>query len=243
MRNPDTAFQLRTVDRSKLYTSIVDQIAEGIRSGAFPPGKALPAERMLATQLGVSRSSVREAIRVLEHAGVLDVRTGSGTFVSDAGFSKAATLRARAALLGDHSPLDVMVARRLLEPQCAELAAANRRHGDIEVLRKMMTEQRALIEASVDPADVDLRFHLAVAGASHNPVLLVLVERLVEIMGQLTWRELKNRSNERRGTFLLFLEQHGSILEAIEQSDSSRAGNEMRAHLAAVEAGLLAEVP
>jgi GntR family transcriptional regulator, transcriptional repressor for pyruvate dehydrogenase complex len=243
MQTPDTAFQLRTVDRSKLYTSIVDQIAEGIRSGAFPPGKALPAERILATQLGVSRSSVREAIRVLEHAGVLDVRTGSGTFVSEEGLSKAATLRAHAALLGDQSPLDVMVARRALEPLCAELAAANRRRGDIEVLREMINEQKALVEASLDPAEVDLRFHLAVAAAGHNPVLLVLLERLIEIMGQSTWRELKYRSNERHGTFLVFLHQHSAILDAIERSDSTLAGTEMRTHLAAVEAGLLAEVP
>jgi GntR family transcriptional repressor for pyruvate dehydrogenase complex len=243
MNTPDAAFQLRTVDRSKLYTSIVDQIVEGIRSGAFPPGKALPAERSLATQLGVSRSSVREGIRVLEHAGVLDVRTGSGTFVSEAGLSKAATLRAHAALLGDHSPLDVMVARRVLEPLCAELAAANHRRGDIQVLRKMLIEQRALVDASLDPAEVDLRFHLAVAAAGHNPVLLVLLERLIEIMGQPTWRELKYRANERHGTFLLFLDQHCAILDAIERSDAGRAGTEMRGHLAAVEAGLLAEVP
>jgi GntR family transcriptional repressor for pyruvate dehydrogenase complex len=243
MPTPDAVFQLRTVDRSKLYTSIVDQIAEGIRSGAFPPGNALPAERILATQLGVSRSSVREAIRVLEHAGVLDVRTGSGTFVSESGLSKAATLRAHAALLGDHSPLDVMVARRALEPLCAELAAANRRHGDIQALRKMMSEQKTLVEASLDPAEVDLRFHMAVAAAAHNPVLLVLVERLIEIMRQSTWRELKHRSNERHGTFLLFLHQHAAILAAIERSDPDLAGTEMRTHLAAVEDGLLAEVP
>jgi GntR family transcriptional repressor for pyruvate dehydrogenase complex len=243
MRTPDAAFELRAIDHSKLYTSIVDQIVDGIRSGAFPPGSALPAERILATRLKVSRSSVREAIRVLEHAGVLDVRTGSGTFVSESGLSKAATLRAHAALLGDESPLDVMVARRALEPLCAELAATNRRGVDLQTLRSMLGEQQTLIEAALDPAEIDLQFHLAVAAASHNPVLLVLLERLIDIMGQSTWRELKHRSNEHNGTFLLFLHQHAAILEAIDQKDAPRAGAAMRDHLALVEAGLLAEVP
>src|SRR5919201_302829 len=61
------SFQFRTIDRTKLYASIVDQIVDGVRAGAFLPGRPLPAERALAAQLGVSRSSLREAIRVLEH--------------------------------------------------------------------------------------------------------------------------------------------------------------------------------
>src|SRR5947208_16503981 len=95
------SFQLRTIDREKLYRGIVDQILEGIQSGAFEPLSALPAERLLAEQLGVSRASLREAIRVLEHAGVLDVRTGSGTFVSEYGRSKGSMLRAHSALVAD----------------------------------------------------------------------------------------------------------------------------------------------
>ena len=78
---------------------------------------------------------MREAIRVLEHAGVLDVRTGSGTFVSEASISSSTLLRTRAVLSGDQSPLDVVVARRALEPACAEAAALNRHEGDLEALR------------------------------------------------------------------------------------------------------------
>ena len=93
-------FELRAVGRSKVPDAIVEQILEGIRSGAFGPGTVLPPERSLAERFGVSRGSVREAIRSLEYAGILDVRTGSGTFVADAGATKPAALRARAALVG-----------------------------------------------------------------------------------------------------------------------------------------------
>src|ERR1700733_9978009 len=95
-------FQLREVDRGKIYLSIVDQVVEGIRSGAFHPGTALPPERTLALRLGVSRTSVREAVRVLEHAGVLDVRTGSGTYVTRDAMSKSMFLRIEAVASGEY---------------------------------------------------------------------------------------------------------------------------------------------
>jgi GntR family transcriptional repressor for pyruvate dehydrogenase complex len=235
-------FGLRAVDRSKLSLSIVDQLVEAIRTGGLLPGMALPAERVLAVQLSVSRSSVREAIRVLEHAGVLDVRTGSGTFVSDAGVSNATMLRARAALIGDQSPLDVIVARLALEPVCAELAAANRRDKDLAILRESVAQQAVLVERDEDPTDIDLDFHQSIAAAAQNPVLLLLVERLIPIMRQGTWRELKQRTGGRNQTFRLFLRQHESILEAIERSDGAAAGERMREHLSVIETGLLHEV-
>jgi GntR family transcriptional repressor for pyruvate dehydrogenase complex len=236
------AFELRTVDRTKLYTAIVDQIVEGVRSGAFPQGSALPAERVLAAQLGVSRSSVREAIRVLEHSGVLHVRVGSGTYVTDGSLSKAAMLRAHATLAGDQSPLDVVVARRALEPVCAELAAVNRNRRDIDTLRQTIHEHALHLERHGDPEEPDFAFHLSLAASSHNPVLLILVERLVEIMRQAVWRELKHRTRERAGRGERFLEQHRAILHAVERYDAPGAAGAMHAHLDAVEAGLLAEV-
>jgi GntR family transcriptional repressor for pyruvate dehydrogenase complex len=237
-----TSFGLKAVDRSKLSLSIVDQLVEAIRTGGFLPGAALPAERLLAVQLGVSRSSVREAIRVLEHAGVLDVRTGSGTFVTDAGVSNVAMLRAQAALLGDQSPLDVIVARLALEPVCAELAALNRRDKDVATLRASVELQAALVERDEDPTDIDLDFHQSIAAAAQNPVLLLLVERLTSIMRQGTWRELKQRTGGRNHTFRLFLAQHASILDAIERSDGSGARERMREHLVVIQEGLLHEV-
>jgi GntR family transcriptional regulator, transcriptional repressor for pyruvate dehydrogenase complex len=235
-------FEIRAVDKSKLYTSIIDQIVEGVRAGAYRPGRALPPERILAPQLGVSRSSLREAIRVLEHAGVLDVRTGSGTYVRDGGASKAAMLRAHAAAAGEHSPLDIVAARRALEPACAALASQNRQLRDIEALQSSIQEQAGRNRLGEDPEEPDLVFHLSVAVASHNPVMLILVERLIDIMRQGTWRELKHRTRERQGSADRYLEQHRTILAAIENQDSGGAARAMREHLKTIEQRLLAEV-
>ncbi len=235
-------FELRAIDRRKLYVSIVDQLVEGIRSGVFPQGQALPPERALAERLSVSRSSLREAIRVLEHAGVLAVRTGSGTYVTQDGASSAAALRAHAASIGEYSPLDVVVARRSIEPVCAQLAAIHRQRRDLELMREKIDEHAELMAAGQDPEEADHAFHLAVAAASHNPVLAVLLEQIVGLMRQDIWRDLKHRTRDRPGRAKRYLEQHRAVLLAIEGYDAAGAAAAMREHLAAVENGLLAEV-
>jgi len=235
-------FELRAVGRSKVSDDIVEQILEGIRSGAFGPGTVLPPERSLAERFGVSRGSVREAIRSLEYAGVLDVRTGSGTFVAEAGATKAAALRARAALVGEHSPLDLVVARRAVEPVCAGLAAANRSAADLDNLRRLVDEQTELLRRGQETAEVDLRFHVAVATACHNPVLAMLYDRIAEIMRQDIWLDLRRRSRALAGTPQLYLDQHRATLEAIERGDPAAASQAVDAHIHTVEDRLEAEV-
>lgn len=235
-------FQLQSIDRPRLSTSIVDQILEGVQSGAFPPGRALPAERLLAARLGVSRSSVREAIRILEHAGILDVRTGSGTYVVDTGSSKVAALRAQAVISGEHSPLDVMAARRAVEPACAQVAALQHLERDLDLIRETVATQDRLVTEGEDAATADLDFHLAIASATHNPVLLLLVERLVEIMRRRPWSDLKHSSRENPAGARRDVRQHSAILAAIERGDEAGAAKAMRTHLASVERDLLAQV-
>jgi GntR family transcriptional repressor for pyruvate dehydrogenase complex len=236
------SFELRAVGRSKLSDAIVDQILEGIRSGAFGPGTVLPPERGLAERFGVSRGSVREAIRSLEYAGILDVRTGSGTYVAEGGVSKAAVLRARAALVGEHSPLDLVVARRAIEPVCAGLAATNRSAADLEHLRRLVAEQQELLRRGEETAEVDLSFHVAVASACRNPVLLMLYDRIAEIMRQDIWLDLRRRSRELAGTPQLYLDQHRATLAAIERGDSAAASRSVDAHMQTVEERLVTEV-
>lgn len=236
------SLKLRAVDRLKLYSAIVDQILAGIESGELRPGEPLPAERTLASELNVSRSSVREAIRVLEHAGVLDVRTGSGTYVADAGTLRGSALRAQAALVGEQSPLDVLVARRALEPTCCRLAASEGRAKEITELKRVLARHAALLEADEDPAEADLSFHLGIATTSHNPVLATLLERLVEIMTGGMWREWHHEDRFRPETAQGFLEDHRRILTAIERHQPEAAAKAMERHLDAVESGVTASI-
>jgi GntR family transcriptional regulator, transcriptional repressor for pyruvate dehydrogenase complex len=223
-----------------VYTAIVDQISARIQSGQFPPGSALPSERLLAAQLSVSRGSLREALRVLEHAGVLEARPGSGTFVSlDAG-STSAMMRAQAAAIGEHSPLDLIIARAAVEPACAEQAANARTELELAVIRQRFDEQARLTEAGMDASEADNQFHLAIAAASHNGVLLALEQTLIGLMHEQTWSELKARSRVHWGQ--QFLDHHRLILHAIEAGDARRAGQVMLMHISAIETALIAEL-
>lgn len=236
------SFQLREIGKSKLYTSIVDQVLDGIRSSAFPPGAALPAERVLAQQLGVSRGSVREAIRVLEHAGVVDVRTGSGTFVTAGALSQAAALRAHAALVGEESPLDIMVARRTIEPTTARLAAENRRDQDLRALTATVREQAQMVKEGQDPTAADLRFHRTLAEATHNPILAMLVGRIIDTMGQGFWQTLKHQTLGRPGKAQEYLDHHEQLLAYVETQNGAGAETTMMSHLDGVEEALLEEL-
>lgn len=232
---------LKNIEREKLYLEIVEQILDAIKSGAFPAGGALPPERIMASQLGVSRASLREAIRVLEHAGVLDVRMGSGTYVLEDGPSAKSVLRTRAALIGEHSPLDITLARWALEPVVAAQAALNRHDSDIALLRRHFDTHASLQLDGKDGEEPDLAFHVALANATYNRVLVDLVARLIEIMHQHTWREFRSRQLRRAGRGLEYVEQHRRLLDAVIARDSAAAEAAMRAHLEAVAAGVTAE--
>ncbi|WP_205856491.1 FadR/GntR family transcriptional regulator, partial [Phytoactinopolyspora endophytica] len=203
---------------------------------------SLPAERVLAGQLQVSRGSLREAIRVLEHAGVLDVRTGSGTYVTQDSSSSTALLRAQAAVIGEHSPLDLIVARAAIEPVCAERAATSHHPSDLLAIEGTVEEQARLTAAGEDAAEVDSAFHLAVAAASHNSVLLAQERMLIDLMQEQMWSELKHRSRTRADAAEQYLDHHKLVLRAIRQGDSRRANQMMAMHMSAIEMALLAEV-
>jgi GntR family transcriptional regulator, transcriptional repressor for pyruvate dehydrogenase complex len=231
------------LDESRSVREVtIDALLDRIRSGALVPGALLPSERELAAQIGVSRGTLREAIRILDYSGVLDVRTRAGTYVADGALSKRIELRTSAAVLGEESPLDIMVARRALEPVSARYAALNRHVRDLRVMKDSVREQGRLIEAGEDPDEVDRGFHIAVAIASRNPLLHMLFTRVADVMKQRMWRELKQRTRSRGDHQELYLRQHKLIAAAIEKGDSAAAAAAMMDHLDAVEEGLLAEV-
>ena len=134
---------------------------------------------------------------------------GSGTFVVEDGPSPKSVLRTRAALIGEHSPLDISHARLLaLEPVVAAQAALNRHDSDIATLRLHVEAHTLLVTDGDDPEQPDLDFHLALANATYNRVLVDLVERLVEIMSP---------------TDMEAITAHGSYATPVEASNAGTA--------------------
>ncbi len=154
--------------RAPLVDQAIARLRHLVADGVWAVGERLPAEPVLAQELGVGRSTVREAVRALAHAGVLQVRQGAGTFVLAAPASGVLALR-----LQRGEALQVYEVRRALEIEAAGLAAQRRDEHDLEIVDDALARRRTAAQAGRRRAFLaaDLDFHRAVVDAAHNPLL------------------------------------------------------------------------
>ena len=161
--------RLSPVRTNKLCDLVIQQIQEKISLGVFAPGTRIPTEPALMAQLGVGRSTVREAIRVLVSAGLLEVRQGDGTYVLErATGHEPLEYRLRRA-----TAQEIREVRRIIEIEAARLAAKNRTPADIETMRGHLAAKKQA-QAQNDTHGyvmADIAFHSAVAAASGNSLL------------------------------------------------------------------------
>jgi len=217
----------KVVRTSRLYEQIVQQIEASVLDGTLKPGDQLPAERELAQRLGVSRTAVREAVKALREKGLVEAYSGRGTFVTD-GTSQAA-----------RQSFDLMVKigqqegsphlaelRLILEPGIAALAADRVKDEDLAAMREAV----AVMERSQkDPEayiEADLDFHLALAEAVANPLILSLIDSIVGLLRQQRIKIFNVEGGPQRGQV-----HHKRILEGVERRDPEMARAAMRAHL------------
>jgi len=156
------------IKQKRVYEDIVGQVQALIQEGVLKPGDRLPPERELAERLGVSRSSLREAIRALELRGLVVSRPGAGTFVSTESVETILSVIA-ASINGSGGYLsDIFEVRHLLEPQIAALAAERATPEDIRSMASSLEEQARQIERGETGVEGDTAFHFAMAMATHN---------------------------------------------------------------------------
>jgi DNA-binding FadR family transcriptional regulator len=168
---------LSTARRAGLVDQVIEQLRTSVSSGEWPVGERIPNETVLVESLGVGRNTVREAVRALAHAGILDVRQGDGTYVRATSEVSGALRRLCGAELRD-----VLQVRRGLEVEGARLAAANRTDADVAELRALLARRdECLQDGRTDEfARADVEFHLAVVASSHNVMLTELYRGLLE---------------------------------------------------------------
>jgi GntR family transcriptional repressor for pyruvate dehydrogenase complex len=157
---------------------VLDHIKSRIADGRLRPGDQLPPENELARELGLSRTPVREAIKVLAAVGIVVVRHGHGTFVSDGAQASLGQLLLFEIYLRDTTPQKLMEVRRIFERSCAELAAQRRTEDDLVEMRACIERLRPLVERPHPDYDAtveaDLAFHRAIYKASKNELVATL---------------------------------------------------------------------
>lgn len=222
----------KTVQPSRLYERIVDQIEDSIFSGALKPGEQLPPERELAIQFGVSRTAVREAVRTLHEKGLVEAYSGRGTFVTK-GRSKGIRLLLNNLLASEQADAAVYLAevREILEPEIAALAALRIGDQTLATLREAV----AVMDRSADDPDAfveaDLDFHLALAEAVGNPVILSILDSIVVLLRDQRRKICTLSDGPPRGQA-----HHKEILAALEQRDPEKTRIAMKAHMLQVRA-------
>jgi GntR family uxuAB operon transcriptional repressor len=207
----------------RLYRVVSGKIEELIRAENIQPGERLPSERDLATKLGVSRTSLREALIALELGGTVEVRGGSGVYVSE-----QATPVAEVPTAGP-GPFEVLAARRLIEVEVAALAAKHASDSAIDAILVAVLEMEQHHEERSGNEQADRNFHLAIARATGNSAMVGVIEYLWSQRGSL-WHKLKEhfQTEELRQQTLL---DHRNIFSAIASHDVAGARTAMRAHL------------
>jgi GntR family transcriptional regulator, transcriptional repressor for pyruvate dehydrogenase complex len=217
----------RQVRTSRLYEQIVQQIEESILKGALKPGDQLPAERELAQRFGVSRTAVREAVKALREKGLVEAYSGRGTFITD-GTSQAVrqSLDLMVKIGQPEGSTHLAEVRAILEPEIAALAASRAQESDLTTMREAVA---VMDRAQQDPdayIEADLDFHLALAEAAANPLILSLIDSIVGLLREQRIRIFKVAGGPERGQF-----HHKRILEAMERRDPERTRDAMKAHL------------
>lgn len=222
------AIQFKPVESRRLYQQIADQIRELIDRGGFEAGARLPPERDLAVQLGVSRPSLREALIALDVEGRVEVRSGSGVYVSPAKPSPAA---GQTVAMGE-SPSQLMEARSVIEGEVVVLACARITDEPLKRLREVLLGMEAAIERRRPKVELDREFHLTLAEASGNAILARLVADLFDERHSPISAKIRSRFESTR-TWKAALKEHEAVLTAVEARDPIAAQAAMRAHLKA----------
>ena len=212
-----------TGSETRLYRVVAGRIQELIREENIGAGERLPSERDLATKLSVSRASLREALIALELTGQVEVRGGSGVYVSEKAETPAPVQEV------GPGPFEVLSSRRLIEPEIAALAARVGTDSAIEAIREAVIAMERSHDIKVSNELADRNFHLAIARATGNSAMVGVIEYLWDQRGRL-WHRLKEhfQTEELRKETLL---DHRHILEAIMAHDPAAARKAMRAHL------------
>ena len=216
-------------------------IEQRILSGELRPMDPLPTERELAQQFNVSRTAVREAIKALEQAGLVNVHHGRGVIVAAASQARVADSIARF-LRVEKSPMWALVElRTILEKEIAALAAQRRTDDDLAQLDALVKRMGELVGSPTEYVETDLEFHRALVASAHNPLFEIVLD---------PFRSELRRSRDIGATVpnapARSIVMHRRILEAVRAGDSAVARDETQAHFQQLieflsEAGALSE--
>ena len=224
------------IPSQKTYKQIIEQIISLIVNGELKSGDKLPGERALAEMLATSRASIREAFRILEIIGILEVRHGGGTYVRD--FHIAPFLNTIAPLFLQNVDImgDMMDFRILLEEQAVKAAAQCADTRTIDSMNRALDAMKGHDPLAAEKADID--FHMSIFSATGNSVFALAGECLAYIV-HTSIHTSRTRLNQDKDIKARWLREHQYIYNAVRDHEPDLAGRALRDHLEGVRRYIL----
>jgi len=214
-----------------LYSEVLDGLRKMIENGEIREGERIPTERVLAERFGVSRTCVREALGALKLSGVIQGRPGAGTYlakVSPGGIDRSDLL-----LVEEGSPFEILESRKIIEPAIASLAARKATAADIARLADAVENLRMSAEDARSLTEADRQFHMCMAEATHNRILIRTLGQILDLMQRIYYPAVGIV-----GPHDGYYDTHNEVFRNVQERNSKGAERAMRAHLMAVELDL-----
>lgn len=218
------------IQSGRLYEKIVEQIEQRIVGGELKVGDQLPPENELSEQFGVSRTAVREAIKTLREKGLVEVLVGRGTFVTN---GTAGIMRRTLDLLMKVDTtkgfLYMVEMREIMEPEIAARAATLITDEYLSTMQEAMEKMDSAMEDVEAVVEADLDFHLALAEATQNPIILAVLDSVIDLLREQRILTTLTHGGSQRGQ-----SHHKKIIEAVRSHDPDAAREAMRQHMAQI---------
>lgn len=222
----------KIIKKESTLEVIVQQIKDQIKKGILKPGEKLPSERKLADLLRVSRASIREAIQALAFSGYLEVIQGKGTYILEIATQYDEIVKFFSEF-SNYSLDYLMEARIMLEGEFARLATLNASQEEIDVIERIFNE----IAKSKDLNSFvvkDLKFHLTIAKATHNPIM----NGIMKIIGEMLYKETQKIIEISRDTRENTIKTTRNLVQAIRKRNPEQAKELMSEHIRNIRASL-----
>lgn len=226
----------KPIKTKKRYVQVIDQILEQMKKGILKTGDVLPPERLVAENLGISRPSVREAYSVLEMVGILESKVGSGTYVKSSNIDKFYKNKIKDISATEESPYEILEVRKILEPEAAYLAAKNASKEDIVEIEKILKQMKSEMKNHASyTLETDSLFHLKIAEASGNAMILNVMQHIVNISKERLWEFIRKEIIRTPGHIEKDMKAHQDIVNSIKNEDFKNARAVMKKHLSQIQ--------
>lgn len=225
------------ISNTKIYEQVADIILEQIKAGDYQVGDKLPSIQKLGKQYGVSVASVREALNALRTIGIIEMKQGYGTFIKQ---TEPTFFELGDKFTSLSQIKELLELREIVESATVEKAALYRTEEDLVKLKQALVEMGQAVTDGTSGEEADLEFHLSIAKAAQNTLLVELLNNISELMRNSMEETRKIFIYSKQKTMNKLLEEHDVIYQAILQQNDVKAVDAMRAHLLEVKETILA---